>query len=52
MHASTIPLSKVLVMCCDLALGIYIQPTLHEDLDVREKRQFALKEDNLEFEKD
>ena len=38
-------------MCFDLALGIYIQPPLHEDSDVREKRQFALKEGNLELEK-
>ena len=52
MHASTIHLSKVLAMCIDLALGIYIQPPLHEDSDVREKRQFALKEGNLELEKD
>ena len=52
MHASKILLSKVLAMCFDLASGIYIQPPLHEDSDVREKRQFALKEDNLELEKD
>ena len=39
-------------MCCDLALRIYIQPPLHEDSDAREKRQFALKEDNLKLEKD
>ena len=52
MYASTIFLSKVLEMCFDLALGIYIQPPLHGDSDVREKRQFALKEDSLELEKD
>ena len=39
-------------MCFDLALGTYIHLLLHEDSDVREKRQFALKEGSLELEKD
>ena len=52
MHASTIHLSKVLAMCIDLALETYIQPPLHEDSDVHEKRQFAPKEGSLELEKD